>query len=498
MDLPYVKFALAPRTLHALPALVLASFIAACGSGSGTSGPMSPVAAGVPATVSVGSITGFGSVHLNGRKFETTSTNITVDGQPASQSDLQVGDVIEVRGHHDAASGRDVADEIQMHSNVQGPVSAVDAPNQTLVVLGQTVLVSASTSFGSGIAPASLQAIQVGDLLQVSGMPAANGNIEATRIERKGAGAALRVVGTAATVDSTAKTLTINALTVDFSTAALTGFPTSGPKAGDLVETSGTGLDTAGALVAIRLALRGAQQLKAEATAESQVEGLISRFASAADFDVAGVSVVTTSTTRFVGGTGTDLALSVRVEAEGSIDGTGALVADVVRIEREADSRLVAQVDAVDATAGTLTLLGVPISVTAMTRLEDHGAQKVNNFSLANVRSGDWLDVRGVAGSSAGSVLVATRLERRGPAPGVLLAGPASGVASPQFNILSVKVATLATTQFADAKGATIDANAFFSAVGGRLAAVFGTWDGATLAASKATLGNTESEGEDN
>jgi hypothetical protein len=490
------------KRLHAwraLPVIALATLAVACGGGYG-GGSSYTTGTAAPAGVSVGAITGFGSVHVNGRKFETTSTSISIDDSAGTQAELHVGDVIEVRGHHDSASGKDVADQIQMHSNVQGPLQSIDAATLTLVVMGQTVVVSAATSFDDAISPASVAGLATGDILRVSGMPAADGSIQATRIERKPTGSALRVVGTASGVDATAKSLHVNALLVDFGNAELSGFAAGGPKDGDLVKASGTSLDATGALMATKLELRTGKELRGDANGESEVEGLVTRFASATDFDVAGRPVTTTSTTTFSGGAVGDLAANLRVEAEGSTDANGVLVATRVKIEREADTRLLAQADAVDATAGTVTMLGVTVSVTATTRFEDHGPTHVNTFGLADVHTGDWLEVRGTvrpppppAGSNA---VVAERLERTRAADSVVLAGVVKSATQPLFTMLAVPVDTVPATVFVDARRNAIDAATFFTNLVGQPVLATGSWNGTSITASGAALAGTEG-GED-
>jgi hypothetical protein len=112
--------------------------------------------------VGVGAITSFGSVILNGIEYQTTHTTISIDGKVASQGDLHVGDFIEVHGHHDQNSNQDIADQIEFRGNVEGPVSAIDVANEMPVVLGQTIIVSAETSFEDSISPAGLAGIKVG------------------------------------------------------------------------------------------------------------------------------------------------------------------------------------------------------------------------------------------------------------------------------------------------------------------------------------------------
>ena len=478
--------------VHAVPAIIVTMLMVACGggySGMGNTSYTPPMTGTTAASVSVGTITGFGSVHLNGVKFQTTNTTINVDGKAGSQDELHVGDVIEVRGHHDSGSNTEVADEIEFRSNVEGPVSAIDPTAQTLVVLGQTVLVSGDTSFDEDISPASLAGIKVGDILEVSGMPAADGSIEATRIERKPAGTPFQVVGTASATDMTAMKLTINALVVDFSAAMLVDFPGTGPKDGDLVEATGTMLEPSGALQATRLELRTGKQLKADADGDSQIEGLVTRFASVTDFDVAGRPVTTMSGTMFEGGASSDLALNVRVEVEGTVGSSGVLTATKVRIEPAANARIFAQADAVDAAGGTVTVLGIKVSVNAMTRFEDDGPQKLAIFSLADVHTGDWLEIR-ASQSPAGSQPTATRLERRQPQSQVLLMGVVTSAAQPNLMILSTNIATTMTTQFNQGLNATT----FFTGLEGKIASVLGSWDGAVLTADKAQLGEDDED----
>lgn len=409
------------------------------------------------------------------------------------QSDLKVGDVVAVHGHHDNSSGQDVADSIEFHDNVQGPVSMIDMTAGTLVVLGQKVIVNTDTSFGHTIMPASLAGLAVNDIVEVSGMPAANGDIHATRIEKKAPGAAFEVTGVAASTDSTAKTLKINASTVDFSAATLVGFPPTGPKDGDRVEASGTSLGSAGELKATRLELLTDDEF-GQANEDGEIEGLITRFASVTDFDVAGHPVTTSASTTFEGGASTDLSLNVRVEVEGTVNASGVLEATKVRIHLMSASatRLLGQADMVDATAGTVTVLGITVSVTPMTHFEDGGSED-SAFSLSDVHSGDWLDIRGSESPAGSNKVVATSLEHVEAQSSVRLAGTVKTAMQPNFTILSVSVSTTPTTQFRDGSNASTTANVFFMNLVGQIAAVRGTWDGTTLTAQQASLG----EGED-
>src|SRR4029077_3456702 len=166
-------------------------------------------------------------------------------------------------------------------------------------------------------------------------------------------------------------------------------FASSGPQDGDLVEAHGTVIEASGALKATSLEHLNGADLRDDQDDEARVEGLITRFASASDFDVAGHPVATSASTEFEGGTAADLALNAHVEVEGSVESSGVTQAQKVHIQPAANVRLTAQVDAVDAGAGTVSMLGIQISVDDMTRFDDHGSQQSSGFSLADVHVGD-------------------------------------------------------------------------------------------------------------
>lgn len=483
------------RGVHLVPLFAATAALVACGGGyMGSTSSSKPPPVAATAKVAVGAITGFGTgqVNVNGVQFVTTAATISVDGRSAAQADLHAGDVVRIKGHHDPGSGRDIADDIDFRGNVEGPVTAIDPVAQTLAVLGQTVIVTADTSFDDDVTPASLAGLAVGDVVEVSGMPAADGTLQATRIERHAAGGALQVIGIASATDAAARTLKINALLVDFSGATLADFPASGPQDGDLIEATGTALNAGGALVATRLELRTADNMRPQPDEEAQVEGLITRFASVTDFDVAGHAVTTSASTAFEGGAAGDLALNVRVEVEGTVDANGLIVAQKVRIGHPAQVRIMAQVDAVDAMGGTVTVLGIAVTVDALTRFEDHRSDKSQMFALADIHAGDWLEIRAMQSATPSTSVTASRIDRREAQATVRLSGQIASAAQPNFTILSVTVATSDATEFSNG----LEGLTFFGDPVGKTVSVRGTWDGVTLAASQVELGEND-DGDD-
>lgn len=313
-----------------LAAAALLAVLAACGTGPRTAGIDR---GGVAAPVAVeGPITGFGSIYVNGNRFDITSAQITANGAVVTEADLSLGEVVNVFGTRAADSAEGTADAVVFEAHVLGPVSAVDAAADTLTVLGQTVVATGDTFIEAEGAPIALATLAPGDVVEISGYTGAGGIIVATRIERED-GDEYRVRGRATGVDTAAATFAINDLVLDYGTAFLVeGFPDGRPREGDDVIAVGDAFGPAGEFLVEQLRLRE-DLARREGNEENEIEGLVTRFVSATDFDVAGRSVTTTGTTAYEGGDAGDLALNVKIQVEGARDDSGVIVADKVEIK---------------------------------------------------------------------------------------------------------------------------------------------------------------------
>ena len=157
--------------------LMLAFFSLSCGiggsefAGGGTGGT----------GISTGSVTGFGSVVMNGAHFRTDSdvapefkTKKMVNGSDRSgQPDREVfaeGMVLTVRH----GSGDNNASVIEYRDNLRGPIAGkVSGTNNIIEVLGQTIVVDNASTFAS---------IHQKDVVEVSGFADNAGRILATLV----------------------------------------------------------------------------------------------------------------------------------------------------------------------------------------------------------------------------------------------------------------------------------------------------------------------------
>lgn len=443
-------------------AALATTVLAACGGGGAASTPTPSATASATSVVTTGVVTGFGSVYVNGVRYETSGAQFEIEGRQGTQADLKVGDVVQLKGRR-GGSGAASAERIVHRNSVEGPIAAIDATTNRITVLGQTVLVSAATSFDDSISPASLEGLEVGDVIEVSGLPNSSGQIEATRIEPAAPGETWEVVGRIAGFDGTAKRFRINDLVVDYATAAVDDFGAVGPRDGDVVEVKGTSLATDGSLVATRVEFLGNKDMRPDgASGEVEIEGYVTRFVSATDFDVANRPVTTNASTVYRGGTAADLKADARVEVEGTLDAAGVLVALKVEFKRRANVRVEAAIESLDTATSTFKVLGIEVAVDASTRVEDKSANRSQSFRFADLRAGDPVAVRGLESPAGSGKVLALRLERLKELRETRLRGPVKSVARPNFTILTAVVTTTDATRFERDEDVRITADEFF------------------------------------
>jgi hypothetical protein len=378
--------------------------VAACGGG-GTDSAASAAAA-TPGSVSAsaftqGTITGFGSVIVNGVRFDDSSAAVTDDaGTLRGAAALKLGMRVDVdSGAIDSASATAKAGALRYGSLVLGPVAAVDAAAGALTVLGQVVDISAATVFSDSLS-GGLSAVTAGALVEVHGLVnAATGHITATRVESATGATAYKLRGTVAALDSTAKTFAINGTVVSYAALDASAVPATlanGVTLRVLLATAQSG----GLWVAQSLGLKPAKDLKPADGLATHVRGSITAFSSATSFSVDGLAVDASGAAFPDGSTG--LALGVQVEVLGTMR-SGVLVATRVSLEtrHQGDDshclQLYGAITAVDATTKTFVVRNVTVTY--------GDATTYVNGSLANLAVGAKVHVKGAVGSTRTQVL---------------------------------------------------------------------------------------------
>jgi Domain of unknown function (DUF5666) len=358
-----------------LVTLVAALTITACGGGGNTSsdgaGASVPNTSGNPVTTPVtnadvaidsfssGAISGFGSIIVNGVRFDDSRSSVNDDdddNSPSrSSSDLRLGMVVSVTGTSgtgtNTATG--TATAINFSSELQGPVQSIgsspsnstgtsttSAATQTLVILGQTVLTNARTLYDASDLPSGFASIRIGQVLEVHGFhdPALN-RIVATRIESKTSPNAYKITGNVASLNTVSKTFKIGSETINYATVAANRLNVNLVNGITVRVNLSTSQTTTGTWNASRVK---SNSRSSDGSGNSsgnagrvEIESVITSFTSATNFSVRGFTV-NASNASFPKGT-VGLSLGAQVEIKGSIV-NGILVATRVQPESSNDN----------------------------------------------------------------------------------------------------------------------------------------------------------------
>jgi hypothetical protein len=377
---------------------------------------------------SKGEITGKGSVFVNGIEFHTGGAAVMINGVPSTEDKLQIGMVVKVRGTVDDATRTGTATLVEANNAIEGTVSSVDAANKTITVMGQTVRIEDNVTRltdDNTVKTFAAAAFAAGDRVEVHGVIDDQGGLRASRAVKK-EGTEFQVKGfVVSTGNPFGLSLTKGATTASIN---VSGSLPAGAAVGSIVEVKAGAAPSNGTVTATSITLEddiGAKGEKVEAEGIVMSGGTVDSFSIngqqvttdantlfegglKADFavgskvsaqgtlDASGAIVATKvifrsnikieADTSAVTATGlTVLNKTVAVDAFTRIDNgplaNGQHVEVRARLDRDGNliaSRIVIKsatadptqaflqgpISAFDATAGTMTILGVPITTT--------------------------------------------------------------------------------------------------------------------------------------
>ena len=448
--------------------LIAALGLVACGGGAdgGIGGTGGGGGGGIGGTgIAYGGITGFGSVWVNGVRYDTQGASFRLNGDSVSQNDLRIGMVARVEGSGTTATS------VVVFEALNGRVEQVTA--DSLVVLGQTVRIDTQTQFEDGIRPVP------GELVEVYGLPVSAGVLAASYIDRESAPSTppFKVTGFVSAHDASARSLNIGSLVVQYAGADVSDMG-SGGWVGRLVEVKGiacAGNPVCGTLTASRVEPAGSG---IASSPKAEVEGFIT-VQNLDGFSIGDLRVVITAATVFKDGLPTDAVVGARVEAEGPIvDG----VMTAAKVEIDDSVKIEGNVQSVNGDLlGITGLPGIEVQVTSFTELEGIG-------STAGLAVGQHVSLKGRL--AVGSVVVATELKLKSARPDVELQAPVQAAGAPLLTLMGLVIDTTGLPDSAFRHDDTvIGRSAFFAALAtnvlvkasGRLTGGSVVWDALEL-----------------
>ena len=397
------------KTLRHIALGAVLTLIAGCGVGTGDTVVASGGLTGTGITQ--GTVTGFGSIHVNGVRYITDTATFERDGVTSAISDFEVGEIVSLRWTLDADGMTRNASFVFYDTEIKGFVTeALDPLTNTIGILHQTVQVTGSTAFqGAGIAGAA--DLNVGDYVELNAFqqtydPNEPIALRATAIEFVSpAPADIELKGVVKSIDIGTSFLIIGGMTVNWSVP-----PDATPSVGDYVKVTGTfnhgseEIDDA----TITAAARGIE-IDASDEDEAELEGVVTSLTNQDEFEVNGQPVVTAPDVTYEPA-GLILAAGDRVEVEGTINAFGILIAETIETRDEGDIEIEGDITAIDLDKQSITVWGVEVLSNELTQFDDESSADLQVFGFSNLGTYNHVAIRATRNSSGN--IVATRLER--------------------------------------------------------------------------------------
>jgi hypothetical protein len=358
-----LKLRLKHRIGQALAALWCVMLVVACGG----AGELGSGGTGSGSSAALGTITGLGSVFVDGVRFDDSNAAVQIDNLAGGQetTEAKLGQRVELAFTVDGVNS--VAQTVNIEPELVGQVSAAPSANG-FAMLGQSVVVNTDpaagpvTQFDGGYA--SLVDVQAGNFVEVHGVSRTTGGVtvvQATRVEKLAALPYLRIVGTVTGLSNSGTQFSLGGLLVDASAAVRVPAGRALANGQSVVVLASTADLRAGpALDARRVRIRE----RSNGPEQAYVGGVVSNF-GATSFNLGGMAVHYDDATE-VTPNGAVLANGGYVQVRGNFAADGSLNASRIRLRNGIlDAELRGTAIGYDTVAKTFTVRDVRVNAVA-------------------------------------------------------------------------------------------------------------------------------------
>jgi len=422
-------------TFNLASTVLIASLLSACGGSSSTTPETQVPTGGTPpptpvVTTVIGTITGFGSVFVNGVKYEVASgTVVSVEGEAdvvGDDSSLAIGMKVKLKSTED--NNIKTAEYIEYDDDLKGIIESI-SPDITgsitgsITVFGQAVYIDENTAFDDDIGnndgnpEIDFRDLEVGMTVEISGYPTDSGFL-ATRVDRELDDNGNDVVLGDPNIDDDELELkgTVEALAQDLSSITVNGIVFTIAESTMLEDGLILEESLIGAYVEITSDLINGDYVARkieredlfddnEQEGEFEIEGVLQAIDTSSDVStitINGLVIPVNNIALFDG------LLGLKIEVEGRFNDNGVLIVSELEQELEPNFKVEDTIISIDSeNASFTTRLGLVVSIEDGGRFEDDATDAADNMTteefLALLMVGDLVKASAI-NNSDGSV----------------------------------------------------------------------------------------------
>ncbi len=394
--------------------------LAACGGGTDSSSESATSSGG-----SVGPVSGFGSVYVNGTHFQINNASYTGNDGIERETQLEKGMILKVTGSW-GTDGEGEARVIYYDDTLRGPVDVMtwDTVSKTgnLTIADQSVALNGRTVF-KGATPDQLKNSVAGTTatdyrVRISGWRLADGTFQATFVGVKGIGSGwsgewnkVEVEGAVSNLGT--QTFEINGLVVDFQSATFDDGSGTDLKDGVVVEVEGE--MSGGKLIANEIEF---EDDLFDNNDDVEMSGAITEAynETTRQFQLNGFAILVDENTDLNDRLTLDrLTVGAEIKIEGEYR-NGIIVAEELEMH-DGDAKLSGFIESKEQGGEVLIVSGVRVLLTDSTLIEDENIEDeqesvtMRTQDLENLNVGDYLEIEGRETTENGGGLIAFNIE---------------------------------------------------------------------------------------
>ncbi|OUS28648.1 hypothetical protein A9Q99_11585 [Gammaproteobacteria bacterium 45_16_T64] len=417
--------------------------------------------------ITYGPITQFGSIYVNGAKYEIDDAAITFTNN-IGNPELRLGMMVQVNTDwQQQDNGVFTAQSVLFDKQLEGPIASVTAMGDTLTltVLGSTVIVDNNTSIHRVLSTPMV----AGKMVTVSGITNEKQQLLATYISVHAQPfddeQDIEFEATIQAIDHAEQRLTINGMSIDVSHTQWKHSTLDSIQVGDKVEVIGQYHGTTHSVTANRIRYKR-HELDVSNGNRVDLDTFVTHYKSNNTFQLNGFAS-DASNAHFVVGNAEDLRNGTRIRAVGYINNKGTFAIRSIRIKEKSKSSLKAPVSSIDTTLGSMVVLGLEGKVSTDT-LYNSTLEKHNKYiSLRDIEVGSWVDIKG---RMVNDNFLIKSVSEIAPRNNVVLKGPITKNTDNTFSIAGIRIthsallsaqqmAAIRTGNIALVKGAFFDSH---------------------------------------
>ena len=364
----------------------------------------------------VGPINGFGSVIVNGIKFDTSKTSINIDGTPVNENNLSVGMVVKVTGEVNGTTG--TATSISMEYEVRGLVLSNNINTNgegDLSVMGQRIIIGADVQFESDVPSiTSLELMDPGTVVKVSGHSDGQSGVFATYVKvisADGFSDDVKVKGTIANL--TTNSFNIGSLLITYGNETeLEKIPNNTLEDGMFVTVESDSASFDGNPLSFHAEEISLVTFDEHDGSEVEIEGVVTDDTKLAnnEFGLSGRTIRFNNETTYEGGGPDDIANDLKLEVEGVVQADGSVLAEEIEFRNDSSIELSGRVTVKG--TNSITVLGQQVFVNEITSYEDDTPAEKWDFNFGDIVIDDYVSVKLYIDPDDGVSLIANSIRK--------------------------------------------------------------------------------------